>query len=261
MKDAFLEIKDGGFYYENQEWVFENVSFQLAKGEIFTILGPNGAGKSSLLNCLGNLNTLKKGTITIDGKNILDYPRGELARKIGYVPQMQTKAYDFPVREYVAMGRAPYIGFWGTPSAEDYEMVDRILEKMNLTFLSRKPYTQLSGGECQQVMVARVLAQNPDIVIMDEPTNHLDYGNQLKILKLIKELGEEGFGVIFTTHMPDHALLVNGKTGILDAAGKMAVGNAGEMLTETILKELYGADLCLTYVEKVERNACLSYKI
>ena len=159
------------------------------------------------------------------------------------------------------MGRAPYISVWNSPSEKDYQLVDNTLAQLGITRLADKIYTQLSGGECQQVMIARSLVQQAKIIIFDEPTNHLDYGNQLKVLRQIKHLAQDGYSLIWTTHVPDHALMLNSKVAILERNGVWKTGLASELITENQISQLYDAKICQTYVEKAEREACIPYRL
>jgi len=258
---SYLTVDRLSFRYDAERMILKDISFSLNRGEILTILGPNGAGKSTLLNCLCGLQKPTEGKIFIEGKNTRDISPRQFARHVAYVSQAQNRVYDFTVRDYVAMGRAPYIGITSSPSAEDYKLVDQALEEMNLTGLAHKFYTHISGGECQRAMIARAMVQQADLVVLDEPTNHLDYGNQIKVLREIRQLAERGFGVLWTTHMPDHALMLGGKVAIVERSGCLTTGDAGQLLTQERLSALYGTDICRTYVEGAGREACLPFRL
>ena len=122
----------------------------------------------------------------------------EVARVIGYVPQIHTPAYAFTVREFAVMGRTPYIGAFTVPGVEDYRIADEALERMGIAHLRDKPYTEISGGERQQVTIARVIAQKPQLILLDEPTAHLDYGNQHRVVQMARQLAAEGYALIMT---------------------------------------------------------------
>jgi iron complex transport system ATP-binding protein len=129
---------------------------------------------------------------------------------------------------------------------------------MGIEHLAEKSYKQISGGERQQVSIARVLTQSPAYILMDEPTSHLDYGNQIRILNTIRQLAKSGFGVVFSTHNPDHALLIGGKTAVIDRQGVLRFGDSGELLNERFLSELYGAKLRISGLENSGRNVCFA---
>ncbi|MDO4260614.1 MAG: ABC transporter ATP-binding protein [Eubacteriales bacterium] len=261
MAETILKVEGAGFSYKKGKPLFSDVNFELHQGEIFTILGPNGAGKSTLLSCISGYFPLSSGEVSVGGRGIREYSSRELARWIGVVPQMQAKTYDFSVREYIAMGRAPYLGFGKSPSRTDYALVDQVMEELGISRLADQFYTRISGGECQQVLIARVLVQQSRIILLDEPVNHLDYGNQIRILRLLKKLAGRDYGIILTTHMPDHALMLGGTVAVLDRQGRLEVDKSGRLLGEEYLYELYGERICRTYVEKAGREACLPYPL
>ncbi|HZK24412.1 MAG TPA: ABC transporter ATP-binding protein [Oscillospiraceae bacterium] len=256
------EVNNISFAYPNTEKLILNeVSFSLARGEILSILGPNGAGKSTLLNCLAGLVKPTHGEILLDGKDISDLPGKNIAQKIGYVQQAHTPAFSYSVFEFVLMGRAPKISFFGRPQKKDEELVWQTLEIMKITHLANRPYTQLSGGERQQCVIAHVLVQEPQAILFDEPTASLDYGNQARILRLIKRLSAQGYAIIMTTHNPDHAMLLGGKTALFAQAGKLSCGKTSEIITEESLQKIYHTDVRLLYVDALQRQACLHAKL
>lgn len=256
-----LEVRNLHFSYEANRAVFHDVSFTLPQGEILTILGPNGAGKSTLLNCIANLCRPDSGAVLLDGKPLKNYSHRAIARMIGYVPQNHVPAYSYLVRDFVAMGRAPYLKTFQHPGPSDYRLVDEVLEEMGLAALAHRPYTNLSGGERQQASIARAIVQQPQIILLDEPTNHLDYGNQLKTLSMVKSLSAKGYSIIMTTHNPDHIMLLEGMVGILDRNGRFSSGCAADVLTQDALRALYHSDIHVAYVDQVGRKVCMAGKL
>jgi len=245
------------FYsYTPDRMILKDISFRFRSGEIVSILGPNGAGKTTFLNCLANLVPLDKGEIFIDDKNIRKIPPREVAKVIGYVPQIIVPSFDFSVLEYVVTGCAPHMGTLSRPRQEHYDIAMEAIRRMGIEKLWNRSYSQISGGERQQVSIARALAQRPAFILMDEPTAHLDYGNQIKVLKTVRSLKEEGYGVILTTHNPDHALLLQDQVAILDRDGVLTTGLSTDVLKEQNLSELYGTELKLFYEESLGREVC-----
>ena len=252
-----LEVKDLSFHYTGSRTIFHDVSFTLDKGEVLSILGTNGAGKSTLLNCIANLFKPASGQIMLNGRAMSSMSITEVAKVIGYVPQIHTPAYAYTVREFTVMGRTPYIGAFSTPSREDYRIADEALERMGISHLRDKAYTEISGGERQQVTIARVLTQQPQIILLDEPTAHLDYGNQYRVVQMVKELAKEGYALLMTTHNPDHAVILDGKVAILDKDGVLGVGRAADTLTADTLTKLYGLKIKTVYDQDAGRNVCI----
>ncbi|MFZ3130121.1 MAG: ABC transporter ATP-binding protein [Desulfosporosinus sp.] len=202
-----------------------------------------------------------RGEIMLKGRNITHIPINEIARILGYVPQVYAPTFSYSVRDYVVMGRAPHMGLLKVPGEEEYVKVDAVLKQTRLEHLADKSYTQISGGERQQVQIARVLAQESEIILLDEPTDHLDYGNQLKILQIISDLAKKGLTIIMSTHMPDHAILLGGKVGILDREGHMLVGAANTIISEESLRNIYNTQLHLIYIEQLNRMTCVAGNI
>ena len=131
------------------------------------------------------------------------------------------------------------------------------LERLGMLDFKDRIYKELSGGERQQIVIARAIATKPDVVLFDEPMAHLDFANQLKVLRIIKALGNQGFTVAVTTHDPNHAILLGGKAAILNDKGKLKSGDASEILTEENLRSVYGNSLNLIYTEEYKRNVCI----
>lgn len=251
------EVNNLSFRYPtSSRLILDDVSLTLGKGEILTILGPNGAGKSTLLRCMLGLLKPQKGEIKLCGKEISAMSERQRAAYVGYVQQTQGTSFGYTVFDYVLMGRSPFLGLFERPSAEDREIARKALADMGMEHLSERSINELSGGERQQAMIARATVGRPEAVLLDEPTAHLDYGNQLRTLRMIKKLCQDGFGVILTTHDPNHPLLLGGRTAIIDRSGKLTVGDTADTVTEDILRAVYGTELRLSYMPEVGRMVC-----
>ncbi|MCL2373393.1 MAG: ABC transporter ATP-binding protein [Defluviitaleaceae bacterium] len=252
-----LEVSKISFSYKPTQTVFTDVSFRLEAGQIMTLLGPNGVGKSTLFDCLCRLKTPDTGEIILAGKPIASYTMRQLASVITLLSQTVQSVFDFTVLEYVLMGCAPRISPFGSPAAQDYEEVDRVLAQLGLSHFADRIFTELSGGEKQQVSIAKAIVQRPKIMLFDEPTSFLDVGNQQKIIKLIKEMAATGYSVIMTTHNPDHAIQLGGICALMHHGGQMTIGQP-ESLSGEMLSEIYGTPLKLVHVPEVGRMACVA---
>ena len=251
--DALLQVKDLGFSYDGSRQIFKDISFEVRAGEIVCLLGPNGIGKTTLLNCLARLREPLEGSVLLNGEEMANLPARNIAQTIGYVPQTLLPSFDYTVLEYVVTGNAPWLDTFEKPGPEHYQRAEEALEQMAISHLAQKPYTRISTGELQQVSIARAIAQKARLILMDEPTAHLDYGNQLKVLRLIKDLSAKGYAVVLTTHNPDQVLLLDAKTAVIDHQSIFHFGAWQDVLTEELITAMYGVPLRLIKVEGIER--------
>ena len=252
-----LHVDHATFSYpESAHPTFADVSFDLDEGCVMCIIGPNGAGKSTLLNTIVGMLSLASGTISIEGEDVSRLSRSRIARTVAYVTQSKAPGFDYRVLDYVVTGRAAHLGVCKAPSESDYELALRGLERMGVERLAERSYLKLSGGERQQVDIARALVQDPRLVILDEPTSALDFGNQAKVIRVVEQLAHDGYAVLMTTHNPNHAIMLDGLVGILDSSGTMTVGSAAETITEAQLSRAYSTDVVIDYVAKAHRDVC-----
>ncbi len=278
--EVLLRLDDAGFRYghrgerikhrraglhrsshRSDRWIFRNVNLMVHRGEVLAILGRNGVGKSTLLNSLIGLHSLTEGSIHLGGEPLDSLTATERARRIAYLPQMEGSGISYTVTEYLLMGRAPYIGLFSSPSRRDREQVQTVMEELDLLDLAHSPLDQLSGGQRQQVGIARTLVQDAPLIVLDEPTSALDVANQAKVLRKIRQLRDAGYGVIFTTHNPDHALMLDATVALLgthdepDAPAQLLTGRASEVLTSEVLSRTFNTDLTVTYSPELGRSS------
>ena len=257
MSDIF-DISKLSFSYPSIEHkVLDEVSLQISEGEVLSILGRNGAGKSTLLGCMLGLLKPQSGEIKLYGKSLGNLSEREIASIVGYVPQTHTPAFGYTVFDFVQMGCASRIGLFSHPGRKEREDTLAALSELDIEQLANRPYTEISGGERQQATIARAIVSRPKILLFDEPTSHLDFGNQLRVLRIIKQLSGKGFAVVITTHNPEHAMLLGEHAAILDRQGHITVGATEDILTEGSLSSIYGADLKLKYIEEFGRKVCI----
>lgn len=210
-------------------------------GEVLALLGPNGGGKTTLLKTLLGLIKAKAGEVWLDGKPLDGYSIRERARVVAYVPQVHIGTFAFTVETVVLMGRTAHGNLFSRPSAHDRDVTQAVLERFGIARLSDRPYTMISGGERQLVLLARALAQEPQFIVLDEPTASLDFGNQGKVMNEIKALAQSGHGVLFTTHDPNHALRAADRAYLLRDGTRITEGPVASVLNQTQLQELYRA--------------------
>ena len=254
--ETVLEVEGLSYAYKGCPNLFEGIGFTLRRGEILCILGSNGSGKSTLLNCVSGVFRANGGSVRLLGEDVYGLPAREVARHISYVQQVHAASFGFKVDDYLLMGRSPYIKVGSAPGEEDWAIVRDVMGQLGIEEFAEKSFNELSGGERQQVQIARALVQRTEVIMLDEPTNHLDFGNQLKVLQLLKRLSREGYAIVLTTHMPDHAILLDGTVGVLDRSHRLSVGTARDMVTEDALKAIYNVDLDVYQSEHLGRRVC-----
>jgi iron complex transport system ATP-binding protein len=202
-----IQLRDVDFRYHDQDPnVIRKMNLEIPTGKVTAILGPNGTGKTTLLHLMLGLLKPDSGTVLIEGFKPDTYPRRQLARVLGLVPQFESIPFNFTVLEYLLLGRSPYLRPFQLPGEEDLAVVEGAASAVGIDHLLDKPAAEISGGERQLVHIARVLTQQTTVLLMDEPTAHLDLENQSKILRLVKQMTAHGITAVFTTHDPNAAI-------------------------------------------------------
>lgn len=237
-----LEVKNAICGY-GTSIVVKGISMNVGSGEVLCLLGANGVGKTTFFKTILGFLKLKGGEILLDGENIHNWSRNQLARTIGYVPQAHTPPFPFKVFDVVLMGRTAHLSMFSSPTKEDMNIAEEAMNTLKISYLKDKIYTEISGGERQMILIARALAQQPKILIMDEPTSNLDFGNQIRVLEQINKLSEKGLAVVMTSHFPNHAFLCSTKVAFMQKNNVFTVGNVDEVVTEEMLKEAYGINV------------------
>lgn len=215
------------------------MKLDLGPGEVLGIVGPNGSGKSTLLKCVNRILKIKQGAVLIDGKDLGGIGLKELAKLMGYVPQSSRNTFPFTVFDVVVMGRRPYIQ-WSL-GEKDKEIVAQILEYLGIGNLAMRYFNELSGGEQQKVIIARALAQQPQILLLDEPTSSLDIRHQLEILCILQRLVKSNHcSVIISMHDLNLASRFSDRMLMLKDGLIFAVGTPESVITEENIEAVYG---------------------
>ncbi len=199
-----ITVKNLSFAFSGLK-VLDDVNTTIEAGKLTFILGRNGSGKSTFLRLLAGLLAFKNGEIEILGNKSSQLSFAERAKITGFLNQQHKAVFPFKVEEVVLTGRAGCINF--IPKKSDVAMAFQAIEKVGIAHLQSRIYSELSGGEQQLVMISRLLAQNPKILLLDEPTSHLDFTNQMNLLRLLKTLVAEGLTVVSVLHDPNMAFV------------------------------------------------------
>ncbi|MFH1382164.1 MAG: ABC transporter ATP-binding protein [Chloroflexota bacterium] len=240
-----IEMQNVCLGYSHKE-VLTDVTFRVLPGELVGLIGPNGCGKSTIIRALTRIISLHQGKILLGGKDITSIPRDELARTLGVVPQMPLLPSAFTAFEVVLMGRNPHLGLFQYEGPKEMDIAWQAMERTRTSALARRRVGELSGGEIQCLLIARVLVQETKAILLDEPTANLDIGRQIEILDLIKSLCRaNNLAVLAALHDLNLAAQYCDRLILINNGRVHAQGTPNEVITSENIKDVYGADHCV----------------
>lgn len=221
--------------------VWEDLNLTISEPGLVGILGPNGVGKSTFMYTLNKILEPTDGLVTIGGQNIVEMDYKSVAKIMAYVPQASNETFAMSVIDTVLMGRYPVSGF--TTSDEDVRIAARCLKVMGITDLAMRNFNELSAGQHQKVMIARGLAQEPQILMLDEPTSNLDIYHQLYVMKMLRDIARDrGIIVLVICHDLNVAAKFCDRLILLSKGMIKADGPASEVITAENIKAVYNVD-------------------
>lgn len=220
-----------------------DVSFTVNEGEFFVIIGPNGSGKSTLMHLISGVDQLTSGTILLRDKPVQSYARKALAQWMAVLQQQSLPHIRFSVRDVIEMGRYPYQNWLGDEAEDHTPLIDQIMTRLNLHPLSHRMLDQLSGGERQRVALGKVMAQQPQLLLLDEPTTYLDIGYQIQMMEHIKQWqAESKLTVLAVLHDLNLASQYADRILLLNEGQVVSIGTPEQVLTEQVISEVYDAE-------------------
>lgn len=241
-----MEVKNLSYHYKGCPEVLKDVSFQTEKGKFLAILGNNGVGKSTLLKCFNHILKPDSGEVILHGENLLKRPCREVAKKVAFVSQSVPNS-QMTVHDVVMLGRRPYMK-WGF-TEEDHAIVHDAMHRLGVEDMRGRFLNQLSGGEKQKVMLARAVAQQPQVLLLDEPTSALDIQNQYQVLKIVQEIcHKDNMIAIVVIHDLNLALRFC-DCFLLLKDGKVYRHGDRSILDSATLKEVYGVNAKVVKIE------------
>lgn len=228
-------------YGDEGDGALNGVSVEVAPRELVAILGPNGSGKSTLLKSLAGVLRPQSGSVLLDGTEVRRLPRREHARRVGYLPQEIEAAFPVRALDAVASGRAPHLGRFQWESEADLQAAREALELCDASHLAERVLDEMSGGERKRVFLARVLAGNPDFVLLDEPLAALDVAHVESVARLMRRLVErDGHGVAFVSHDFNWAAAFSDRVVVMSAGRVVAHGPPAAVLTRELMRDVFG---------------------
>lgn len=241
--NEIIEISSLKFCY-GKSTVLDDINIKINRGSFVSIIGPNGSGKTTLLKNISGVLYPCFGSIKLFGKDIKSYRKKELAKYMAYVPQGTIIDFEFSVIDVVLMGRSPYIGIFGTETADDIKIAEKSMQMVNISNLKDKKITEISSGERQRVFIACALTQEPKVILLDEPVSNLDIQHQIQVLSLLKNMCiKENMTVITVLHDINLACEYSDSVIILNHGKLEYMGHPDEVITEDNIKNVYDADI------------------
>ena len=236
-----LELKNISAGYGKRP-VLSDVTASFKKGKLTSIIGLNGSGKSTLLKSMIGIIPISSGNISIDGKNISDMDRNEIARKAAYLSQGKNTP-DMTVGQLVLHGRFPYLSYPRRYRDEDIAIAEEAMRSVGVYDLRDKPLSDLSGGMKQNAYIAMALAQNTDYILLDEPTTYLDIPHQLALMELLRELSGGGKSIITVMHDLPLAFEFSDEIAVIEDGGVRVQSSPEEISESDVIREVFGIRL------------------
>ncbi len=253
-------MQDVSLGYDHKA-ILKDLTFQVRPGEMVGLIGPNGCGKSTIIRALSRIISPYSGKILLDGQDVTKISRLKLARLLGVVPQLPILPSAFTAFEIVLMGRNPHLGLFQYEGPKELTIAWQAMKKTGTQSLAGRRVSELSGGEIQGLLIARVLAQETEAVLLDEPTANLDIGRQIEILDLIKQLcRENNLAVLAALHDLNLAAQYCDRLILINDGRIHAEGTPKEVITSENVAEVYGAENCV-YNHPVNGLPCVILNI
>lgn len=234
-----LSLRNAGIQIDGRSLI-RDISLSVESESVTAVVGPNGSGKSTVLRLLAGLWQPTEGRAELNGDDLAQLPRQDIARQVSFVPQDTRIDFAFTVRDVVGMGRHPHVGRFDSLGATDLEAVDAALERADVAHLEQRSVQELSGGERQRVLIARSLATEAEALLLDEPTASLDIDHSLETLELLQELASDGKAVAVALHDLNAVMRWADQVALLNCGRLQAFGTVGDVVRDDLIESVFG---------------------
>lgn len=238
----YFKTKDFAVGYEGKS-VVSDINIGIRKGEILTLIGPNGSGKSTFLKSIIRQLDPVAGVCVLDDKALMEMDKKQLAKNMSIVLTARIQTELMSVRDVVESGRHPYTGYFGRLDEHDREVVEESIRLIGIEELADKDFMKISDGQRQRVMLARAIAQEPEVIVLDEPTSFLDIRYKLEFLSTLYKLSrEKKLTVIMSLHEVELARNISDKVLCFKNGAIDRFGDAKEVMSEEYIFQLFDID-------------------
>ncbi len=242
--ESIVKVKDISFGYNGQK-TLKSIDIEAGRGEFIGIMGPNGSGKTTLMRCINKLLSIQGGKISLNNQDIQDMTMMDIARVCTSIPADIPDDFSLTVRDFVALGRTPYITNWWWEGKEDEKIIEEALEEFNVTRFEKRKLRELSSGEQARVLLAKGVVQMPKIMLVDEPSAHLDLKYKLQVMESMQRLSRKDVTVITASHDINLLTMYCDKVILISEGRIVNYGPPSEVVTEEAIKNVYGVEVTI----------------
>ena len=234
-----LVMDNISFHYNGRpNYIIHNFSMEIPSPSISTLLGLNGSGKTTLLMLMLGFYKPTHGEIYYESQQG-KLPVDQINGMIGYLPQQENIPFDYTVMEFILLGCYSYIGIFASPGKDDLRKIEESMQFLDISDLADRNLSSISGGELQRVRIARLLVQNPQIILLDEPSSHLDIKSKKQIIELIDKFKQMGKIVVYSTHEPVDALNFSDYSIMMKKKETIIYGESRAIVTPEVLSDYF----------------------
>lgn len=249
-EETMVKVDNISFGY-NSKKALKGIELEAGKGEFIGLMGPNGSGKTTLMRCINRLLLIQEGLIMLADHDIKSLNMMEIAKLCTTIPASIPDDFSLQVRDFVALGRTPYVTNWWWEGDEDEKIIDAALEEFKVTELADRRLNELSSGEKARVLLAKGVVQRPKIMLVDEPSAHLDLKYKLQVMESLRVLSRKGITVITASHDINLLTKYCDKVILLSRGEIVDFGPPNDVVNERAIQEVYGVDVSVVIKDDV----------
>lgn len=244
-EEVTVKVDKISFGYTAGKKTLKDIRIEAGKGEFIGLMGPNGSGKTTLMRCINRLLSIQDGLVLLCNQDVRSLSMMDIAKLCTTIPASVPDDFSLLVRDFVTLGRTPYITNWWWEGDEDEQIVNEALEAFNITDFGHRRLNELSSGEKARVLLAKGVVQRPKIMLVDEPSAHLDLKYQLQVMESLRALSRKGITVITASHDINLLTKYCDKIIILSKGEIVDYGAPNDVVNEKVIKNVYGVEVSL----------------